>query len=136
MSNIELLAKYGDPMERAIVRDSSNELGGILAPYADIWRTYVRSTRIGSGELLRPECMPFGGSHYTALIRAQNALGFYNQISTLGELGDDGDNGALLLEVQSATSGFWWSLVRSLTIWGKRLSCSPGAQSGKAETEG
>src|SRR5271157_5259978 len=77
MSNIELLGRYGDPMERAIVRQSMTELGGILAPYADIWRAYVKPARIGTGEILNPECMLFGGNHYTALIRAHNALGFY-----------------------------------------------------------
>jgi hypothetical protein len=39
MTNIELLEREGDPIERAIVRGSINELGGILAPYADIWRS-------------------------------------------------------------------------------------------------
>ena len=104
-----MLGKCGDPLERAIVRESSDELGGILLPYSDIWRGYVHPTRLGDGEILRSEWMLFGGSHYTALIRAYNAFGFYKEIIALCDTRHE-DDGALLLGLQSATSGFWWPL--------------------------
>ena len=125
MSNIELLGRYGDPMERAIVRQSMTELGGILAPYADIWRAYVKPARIGTGEILNPECMLFGGNHYTALIRAHNALGFYKEIIAFCEVGNMDDDGGLLLSLQSTTSGFWWSLGALVDNLGQAIENFP-----------
>ena len=131
MSNIEMLGKFGDPLERAIVRESIDELGWILKPYSDIWRAYVQPNRIGAGETLMREWMLFGGSHYTALIRAHNALGFYKGIVTLCERGGSEDDGTLLLGLQSATSGFWWSLGALVDNLGQALERFPGSEIGR-----
>lgn len=125
MSNVELLGRDGDPMERAIVRDAIDELGGILAPYADIWRSYVKPARLGTGEILHPECMLFGGNHYTALIRAHNALGFYKDIIAFCEVGNMDDDAGVLLSLQSSTSGFWWSLGALVDNLGQAIENFP-----------
>ncbi|MGA2703062.1 MAG: hypothetical protein ABSH35_18445 [Isosphaeraceae bacterium] len=127
MTNIEMLGKLGDPLERAIVRESGDELSGILPPYSDIWKDYVCPNRLGTGETLKPEWTLFGGSHYTALIRAHNALGFHKEIISLCERGGSEDDGALLLRLQSATSGFWWSLGALVDNLGQAIEQFPGS---------
>jgi hypothetical protein len=127
MTNIELLGKYGDPLERAIVRDSMDELVTILFPYAGIWTRYVEPTRIGTGEILKPDWMTFGSSHYTALVRIHNALGFYKEIGELCALAGDEDDGALLLKLQSRTAAFWWAIGAVVDNLGHALRSFPGS---------
>ncbi|MDR3620490.1 MAG: hypothetical protein P4L85_14160 [Paludisphaera borealis] len=127
MDSIKLLGTSGDPMERAIVEGSMEELGGILSPYADIWARYVFSTRLGTGEFVKDGCVDFASSHYTALIRAHNALGFYNQIKSLCEVGDLGSDGMLLLELQANISAYWWALGALVDNLGQTLENFPGS---------
>jgi hypothetical protein len=127
MTNIEVLARFGDPLERAVVRDAHDELVTALLPYADIWKNYVATGRIGSGEILKPEWMLFGGNHYTALIRLHNALGFYQEICALSLHAGESDDGALLLKLQSATTAFWWSLGTVVDNLGHSLKYFPGS---------
>jgi hypothetical protein len=125
MTNLDLLGRYGDPLEKVIVRESQDDLITILLPYAEIWRRYVITTRLGSGEILKPEWMTFGGSHYTALIRLHNALGFYKEIGRLCALAGNEDDGALLLKLQAQTAAFWWAIGAVVDNLGHALKAFP-----------
>jgi hypothetical protein len=127
MTNLKMLVNLGDPLERAIVRESSDELSGILVPYSDIWQCYVQPARLGRGEILKSEWMQFGGSHYTALIRTHGALSFYKQITALCKRGGSEDDGTLLLGLHAATSGFWWSLGSLVDNLGQAIEQFPGS---------
>ncbi len=125
MTNIEMLGKYGDPLERAIVRDDLSELITILLPYADIWRRYVEPTRVGTGEVLKSEWMTFGGSHYTALIRVHHALGFHKEIGELCSQAGNEEDGTLLLKLQSSSAAFWWAIGAVVDNLGHALKWFP-----------
>ena len=127
MTNVEILGTYGDQIERAIVRESSNEMASFLAPYSDIWKSYVMPFRVGRGEVLRPEWLPFGGSHYSALVRVHNVLTFYNEIELLHDQGQEGENGHLMLKLQACTGAFWWSLGSAVDNLGHALRLFPGS---------
>lgn len=128
MSALDLLQVWGDDLERAIIENHQNEMISVLAPYAEIWSTYVlphREDEIGS--FAEPKWLPFGGSHYSALVRVQNALLFKTNIlnTCLDVYG-----GKQLLELQANTSGFWWSLGCAVDNLGETLSKFPGSTIG------
>ena len=70
--SVHVLREEGDQFERLIC-GRVDDLNAVLCPYAEVWAKHIKRRRIEDGRALEPAWMPFGGSHYTALIRLYHA---------------------------------------------------------------
>jgi len=114
--NLKLLKRAGDPFERLICQ-SVEALLPILLPYAQIWAQHIEPRREGDGSQIKAEWMPFGGSHYTALIRLYHAyrakeslLYLCKKIETTKNQKNEVEDYAVLLEIHAVCAAFWENL--------------------------
>jgi len=114
--SVQALREQGDQFEKLIC-DRMHDLAPVLYPYADVWNKHVRPRRIGDGSALENPWMPFGGSHYTALIRLYHADESKREVlhvchelqETAGRELDPGDY-AKLLRLHAACAAMWENL--------------------------
>ncbi len=120
---LELLVAEGDNLERGIVQNHSAELLPIIDPYAEIWAKYVLPNRNATGESVTEPWLLFASSHYSALVRFQNAALFKMQID---QTCCEKCEGKQLLELQAYTAAFWWSLGAVVDNLGQAIEKFPG----------
>lgn len=115
-SALDLLKAEGDWFE-VLICSEKEHLDLVLLPYAEVWAHHLRSKRINGGAQLQPEWMPFGGSHYTALIRLHHAHRAKQKIMELCRHFQSVPNGnlkegdyAVLLDIHAACAAFWENL--------------------------
>ncbi len=111
-----LLQEAGDPFEKLICQ-SAVALLPVLHPYAHVWAEHVEPRREGDGSQISAEWMPFGGSHYTALIRLYHACRAKESLLYLCKSIDGtkyriptAEDYAVLLEIQAVCAAFWENL--------------------------
>lgn len=114
--SVQALREQGDQFEKLIF-DRIDELGPVLYPYADVWNKHIRPRRIGDGSALERAWMPFGGSHYTALIRLYHAheskrevLHLCHELQETAGRELNPDDYAKLLRLHSACAAMWENL--------------------------
>ncbi len=122
--NLALLHDAGDPLEKLICQ-SVEPLFPVLSPYARVWAHHIYPRRIGDGSQIVAEWMPFGGSHYTALIRLFEAYRSKKRLLSLCKKAEEvkgrnptADDYALLLEIHAATAAFWENLGSAVDNFG------------------
>lgn len=115
-NSFQSLGEQGDPFE-ILISKHVNDLGPVLHPYAEVWDKHIRPRRIGNGTSLEAAWMPFGGSHYTALIRLYHAYESRQEVIKLCEelqatAGRDLNEGDFekLLRLNAACAAMWENL--------------------------
>lgn len=113
---LKVLEECGDQFEVLICAEKEH-LMPVLSPYAELWYRHILNKRVGDGSTLQPEWMPFGGSHYTALIRLHHAHQAKQEVINLCCHFQDVPNSALtkndysvLLRIHAACAAFWENL--------------------------
>lgn len=112
-SDFDKLQAEGDALEILICREF-DDLQKVLLPYARVWSRHIYPRRIGNGTFLRDESQPFGGCHYTALVRLHHALVAKRNIVSLCEESElfyenkaTWDDYSRLLQLHAACATFW-----------------------------
>lgn len=111
--DFDLLYERGDPLEMLICRDIE-ALYPVLLPYARVWSKHIYPRRVADGSLVEDQWMPFGGNHYTALVRLHHAYYAYTRLQEVFERvaeafggGHSLDDYRSLLDAHFLTGAFW-----------------------------
>jgi hypothetical protein len=113
---LQLLREKGDPLE-ILISQHRDDLFPVLSPYARVWSKHIIHRRVGDGSRIVDEWMPFGGDHYTSLIRLYHAytakeslLIQCKQAETFKGRDLTSNDYSLLLQTHATCAAFWENL--------------------------